>query len=72
MSNWYQNLDDKLIRECDRFKLIKVVRFLVVKKTQIDKKHIDIKRNNKEEMEGVNDNVFMMVHSCPEILKKNS
>ena len=40
------------------------------KKKQIDKIHIDIKRKNKEEMERFNDNVMMIVHSYPEILKK--
>ena len=51
VSNWYQNLDDKLIRECVRFKIEKTL----FKKTEIDKKHIDIKSKYKDEMEGVND-----------------
>ena len=33
-----------------------------MKKTQIDKMHIDIKRNYKEEMKGVNDNVSALMH----------
>ena len=58
VSSWYQNLDDKLIKECVRFK-INMLQILVVarrhlKKSQIDKKYIDIKRKYKEEM-GVND-----------------
>ena len=35
---------------------------LYLKKTQIDKKHIDIKRKYKEEMERVNDNASAFMY----------
>ena len=62
VSNWYQDLDDKLIREYVRMKInilqiLVVVKRLYLKKDKIDKKHIDIKRKYKGEMEGVQDNV---------------
>ena len=67
MSNWYQNLDDKLIRECVRFKInilwiLVVAKRLHLKKTQIDKKRLDIKRKCKEKMERVIDNVSAFIH----------
>ena len=57
VSNWYQNLEDKLIREWLRFKINKLScsEKTLFKKTQIDRKHIDIKKKYKEEIEGVNE-----------------
>ena len=57
MSNWYQNLEDKLIREWLRFKINKLScsEKTLFKKTQIDRTHIDIKKKYKEEIEGVNE-----------------
>ena len=62
----YQNVDDKLIWECVERECFAVLRFkintlqiLVVAKRlylKNSKKHIDKKRKNKEEMEGVHDN----------------
>ena len=67
MSNCCHNLDNKLIRECVRFKInilwiLDVAKSLYLKKTQTDKKHIDIKRKYKEEMEKVNDNAIVFMH----------
>ena len=42
--------------------MLVVAKRLYLKKTQIDEKHIDIKRKYKKEMEGVNDNFRAFVH----------
>ena len=63
-SNWYQNLNDKLIRECVRFK-INMPKILVAAKRLYFKKlkkHIDIIRKHKEEMEGVHDYSSEFMH----------
>ena len=59
MSNWYQNLDDKLIgnvldSRLTYYRSLKTLLRTLFKKTQIDKKHINIKKKYKEEMERVN------------------
>ena len=60
MRYWYQNLDDKLIRECLRFRISISYALVVAKKLQKkqknSKKHIDIKKKCKEEIERVHDN----------------
>ena len=64
VSNWYQNLDDKLIRECARF-TINILQILVLTKRlylKNSKNHIDIKRKYKEEMEEVHDDVGAFMH----------
>ena len=51
VSNWYQNLDDKLISEYVRFK-INISSTLVIAKTD----------KYKKEMEGVHDNASAFMH----------
>ena len=63
MSNWYQNVDDKLIKECVRSKIN--IQILVVAKklySKNSKKYIDIKRKYRKEMEGVHDNATAFMH----------
>ena len=60
MSDWYQNLDDKLIgnvldSRLTYYRSLKTLLRTLFKKTQIDKKHINIKKKYKEEMERVDD-----------------
>ena len=64
MSNWYQNLDEKLIRECVRFKINISQNLFVAKRlcSKNSKKNIDIKKKYKEEMEGVHDNASAFMH----------
>ena len=58
----------KLIRRCVRFKInvasigLSCSEKTLFKKTEIDKKHIDMKRKYKKEMEGVNENVSEFMH----------
>ena len=62
--NCYQNLDDELTRECVRLK-INILRILDVAKRlylKNSKKHIDIQRKYKEEMEGVHYNATAFMH----------
>ena len=56
ISNWYQNLDDKLIgnvldSRLTYYRPLKTLLRTLSKKTQIDRKHINIKKKYKEEME---------------------
>ena len=60
MSDWYQNLDDKLIgnvldSRLTYYRSLKTLLRTLFKTTQIDKKHINIKKKYKEEMERVDD-----------------
>ena len=60
MSDWYQNLDDKLIgnvldSRLTYYRSLKTLLRTLFKKTQIDKKLINIKKKYKEEMERVDD-----------------
>ena len=72
-SSWYQNLNDKLIRKCVESVLHSLDSRLIYHRSQLQrktlfkknsKKHIDIKKKNKEEMEEVYDKI---VHSCIKI-----
>ena len=53
MSNWYQNLDDKMVRECVRFNIsildLSCSKKNLFKKTQIDKNCMDIKKKYKKD-----------------------
>ena len=59
VSNWYQNLDDNLINECVEIalqsldsRLKDIIDLFSSKKTlKKSKKHVDMKRKNKKEME---------------------
>ena len=59
VSNWYQNLDDNLINECVEIalqsldsRLKDIIDLFSSKKTlKKSKKHVDMTRKNKKEME---------------------